>query len=45
MESTVEAWCETYVSTTELAWKLAPPPPPDAWDGRLPIRIASPRWK
>lgn len=42
MRSTVEGWCETYVSTTELARKLAPPPPPDAWDGRPPVRLASP---
>lgn len=29
---TVESWCRAYVASTSLAYKLAPPPLPDAWE-------------
>jgi uncharacterized ferritin-like protein (DUF455 family) len=42
-EHTVERWAFDYVTTTDLAHKLAPPPPPDAWEaGAPPRRLAAP---
>lgn len=35
---TVERWAWDYVVTTSLATKLAPPPPPDAWETDAPSR-------
>lgn len=41
--STVEAWAEHYLLTSDLATKLAPPQPPRRFDARpAPRRIASP---
>ena len=30
--STVEAWAKAFVLSTDLAWKLAPPPAPRTWE-------------
>jgi uncharacterized ferritin-like protein (DUF455 family) len=39
----IEDWAEHYVRTTELSFKLAPPPPPKRFGGRaLPRRIPEP---
>src|SRR5688572_21931406 len=40
---TVERWAWDYVHATSLAYKLAPPAVPEAWEARpIPRRIASP---
>ena len=40
---TVETWAKEFVSSTDLAHKLAPPPVPAAWDSSaLPCRLAHP---
>lgn len=40
---TIERWAFDYVTTTDLAWKRAPPPPPRAWAPRsIPLRVARP---
>jgi uncharacterized ferritin-like protein (DUF455 family) len=35
---TVERWAWDYVRTTSLAHKLAPPAPPERWEGEPPVR-------
>jgi uncharacterized ferritin-like protein (DUF455 family) len=42
-EGTVERWAFDFVTSTSLAHKLAPPPPPDAWaPGLPPLRLEAP---
>ncbi len=40
----VERWAYDFITSTDLAHKLAPPPPPDAWrgDGAPALRLAAP---
>jgi uncharacterized ferritin-like protein (DUF455 family) len=38
----VEGWSELYVSTSDLAIKLAPPPVPDRFAGTPPVRLRAP---
>lgn len=40
--TTVEAWADAYIRSTALEEKLAPTPPPSAWDAR-PVRVRIPR--
>jgi uncharacterized ferritin-like protein (DUF455 family) len=35
---TVERWAWDFVRTTSLEHKLAPPPPPERWEARPPVR-------
>lgn len=39
---TVEDWAREYILTTDLAFKLAPPPPPDAWADGPAERVVAP---
>lgn len=39
---TVEAWARTYVESTDLAHKLAPPAPPGTWADGAPQRLERP---
>jgi uncharacterized ferritin-like protein (DUF455 family) len=39
---TVEDWARAYIETTDLAYKLAPPEPPDAWAGGAALRLEAP---
>ncbi|HEU4411119.1 MAG TPA: hypothetical protein VFS43_38055, partial [Polyangiaceae bacterium] len=41
---TVERWAYDFVTSTDLAHKLAPPPPPEAWQppGAPARRLAAP---
>ena len=41
--STVEAWAKEFVLSADLAFKLAPPPPPKMWDrAPSPCRLTGP---
>jgi uncharacterized ferritin-like protein (DUF455 family) len=37
-EGTVERWAWDYVTSSDVAYKLAPPPPPRAWEASPPVR-------
>ncbi len=40
---TVEAWAHAYITSNDLATKLAPPPVPEAWEAApVPLRLARP---
>src|ERR1700730_3313123 len=43
LQSTIETWAADFVTSTDLATKLAPGPAPKIWaDGPAPLRIALP---